>query len=117
MVHADTLFGDGPAKDDPGELRGLGAPAPIDPKSAAELARTEIDAGAATRVLLVDGDGVLQRTLRLPKAPPGGWTSPTSLTAVRNALPDLPDAADRVLRTDGGDHRPRPRRAPPLHLL
>ena len=32
-----------------------------------ELARAEIDAGAATRVLLVDGDGVLQRTLRLPE--------------------------------------------------
>ncbi len=74
VLHADTLFGDGPGKDAPGELRGLGAPAPIDPHSAAELARTEIEAGAATRVLLVDGDGVLQRTLRLPKAPPGGWT-------------------------------------------
>ncbi|MEP6762056.1 MAG: hypothetical protein ABJA93_11935 [Sporichthyaceae bacterium] len=28
VMHADTFFGDGPAKDDPGELRGLGAPAP-----------------------------------------------------------------------------------------
>ena len=37
VVHADTLFGDGPAKDSPGELRGLGAPAPIDPHSAAEV--------------------------------------------------------------------------------
>ena len=81
VLHADTLFGDGPANNDPGELRGLGAPAPIDPHSAAVLARDEIAAGAATRVLLVDGDGVLQRTIRLPKAPPGGWTrdlSPTS---------------------------------------
>ena len=67
VVHADTLFGDGPAKHAPGELRGLGAPAPIDPHSAAELARGEIAAGAATRVLLVDRDGVLQRTIRLPR--------------------------------------------------
>ena len=35
VLHADTLFGDGPGKDAPGELRGLGAPAPIDPHSAA----------------------------------------------------------------------------------
>ena len=90
VVHADTLFGDGPAKNDPGELRGLGAPAPIDPHSAAELARGEIAAGAATRVLLVDGDGVLQRTLRLPKAPPGGWTRDLLIGQVRAALPDLP---------------------------
>ncbi len=91
VLHADTLFGDGPAKDAPGELRGLGAPAPIDPHSAAALARDEIDAGAATRVLLVDGDGVLQRTLRLPKAPPGGWTRDLLIGQVRDALPDLPD--------------------------
>jgi hypothetical protein len=31
VLHADTFFGDGPAANDPGELRGLGAPAPIDP--------------------------------------------------------------------------------------
>ena len=53
VLHADTFFRDGPGKDAPGELRGLGAPAPIDPHSAAELARAEVDAGAATRVLLV----------------------------------------------------------------
>ena len=35
VLHADTFFGDGPGKDAPGELRGLGAPAPIDPHSAA----------------------------------------------------------------------------------
>ena len=117
MLHADTLFGDGPAKDDPGELRGLGAPAPIDPHSAADLARTEIDAGAATRVLLVDRDGVLQRTIRLPQGT-AGWLDPRPARRPSPRGPAGPTlAADRVLRTDGGDHRPRPRRAPPVHLL
>ena len=91
VLHSDTLFGDGPARNDPGELRGLGAPAPIDPRSVAALARGEIASGAATRVLLVDGDGVLQRTIRLPKAPPGGWTRDLLVGQVSAALPDLPD--------------------------
>ena len=43
VLHADTLFGDGPAANDPGEVRGLGAPAPVDPVSAAAMARTEIE--------------------------------------------------------------------------
>jgi hypothetical protein len=91
VLHADTFLGDGPAKNDPGELRGLGAPAPVDPHSAADLARAEIDAGAATRVLLVDRAGVLQRSIRLPQAPPGGWTRDLLVGQVRAALPDLPD--------------------------
>ena len=90
VLHADTFFGDGPGKDAPGELRGLGAPAPVDPHSAAEMARDDIDAGAATRVLLVDGDGVLQRTIRLPQAPPGGWTRELLEGSVRKTIPDLP---------------------------
>src|SRR5215210_1751252 len=90
VVHADTFFGDGPGKDAPGELRGLGVPAPIDPHSAAGLARTEIEAGAPTRVLLVDRDGILQRSIRLPQAPAGGWTRDLLTRSVRKALPDLP---------------------------
>jgi hypothetical protein len=90
VVHADTLFGDGPAHHDPGELRGLGAPAPIDPHSARELARGVIAAGAPTRVLLVDSAGTLQRTVRLPKAPPGGWTRDLLNDQVRKTLLDLP---------------------------
>ena len=39
VLHADTLFGDGPGKNATGELRGLGAPAPIDPHSAAGAGR------------------------------------------------------------------------------
>ena len=96
VLHADTLFADGPAQHDPGELRGLGAPAPVDPHSAAEMARTEIAAGAGTRVLLVDTAGALQRTVRLPVAPPGGWTRPELTAAGRDALPGLPE-----LHTDG----------------
>ena len=96
VLHADTLFADGPAKGDPGELRGLGAPAPVDPRSAAEMARTGIAGGAGTRVLLVGTDGTLQRTIRLPQAPDGGWTRPELTAAVRDALPDLPQ-----LHTDG----------------
>ena len=91
VLHADTFFGDGPAKNDPGELRGLGAPAAVDPVSAAELARGEIDAGATTRVLLVDGDGILRRSIRLPQAPPGGWTRDLLVGKIRAVLPDLPD--------------------------
>jgi hypothetical protein len=91
VLHADTFFGDGPGKQAPGEVRGLGAPAPIDPHSAAQLARAEIEAGAATRVLLVDRDGALQRTIRLPNAPPRGWTRDLLTDQVRTALPDLPD--------------------------
>jgi hypothetical protein len=90
VMHADTFFGDGPGKDAPGELRGLGAPAAVDPVSAAQLARTQIDTGAGTRVLLVDRDGTLQRSIRLPKAPPGGWTRDLLAGSVRKALPDLP---------------------------
>jgi len=97
VLHADTLFGDGPAAADPGELRGMGAPAPLDPTTARDAARTEIAAGAGTRVLLVDGDGVMQRTIRLPQAPPEGWTRPTLNTAVRAGLAEgLP-----ALETDG----------------
>ncbi|MGZ4638397.1 MAG: hypothetical protein ACXV2J_04985, partial [Actinomycetes bacterium] len=53
VLHGDTFFGDG-AADDPGELRGLGAPAPLDPGTARELAGSELAAGVPTCVLLAD---------------------------------------------------------------
>ena len=90
VLHADTLFADGPAATDPGELRGLGAPATVDPTSSREVARAQIAAGARTLVLLVDADGVLRRAIRLPKAPPGGWTRPDLTAAARAALAGLP---------------------------
>ena len=106
VLHADTLFADGPAASDPGEMRGLGAPAPVDPQSARDVARAQIAAGAGTRVLLVDGHGdvggeagVLQRAIRLPQAPPGGWTRPTLTAAAREALID--PASQPPLQTAG----------------
>ena len=90
VLHADTLFGNGRASDDPGELRGLGAPAPLDPVTAATLASAQIADGAGTRVLLVDGEGVLQRELRFRKAPAGGWARESLSAAVLARLPDMP---------------------------
>ena len=39
VMHADTFFGDGPAADDPGEVRGLGQTAYLDPQTAREQAQ------------------------------------------------------------------------------
>jgi hypothetical protein len=75
---------------DPGEIRGSSRTVPIDPVSAAEIARAELARGVALNVLLVDGAGALQRVLRLPRAPAGGWTRELLAGAVRAALPDLP---------------------------
>ncbi|MGZ4616418.1 MAG: DUF222 domain-containing protein [Actinomycetes bacterium] len=93
VLHADTLFCDGPAARDPGEQRGLGAPTPIDPVSAREMTRAHISAGNATQVLLVDREGVLQRLVRLPRPPTRslvdggrGWTRASLTEAVRGAL-------------------------------
>ena len=117
VVHADTLFGDGPAKHDPGELRGLGAPAPIDPHSAAELAhyrdrfRRRHPSPARRRC----GHPAAHRALA-PRA--AGWLDQTRAHHRRpQRTPGPGGLADRLLRTDGRDHRPRPRRPPPLHLL
>jgi hypothetical protein len=96
VLHADTLFADGPAADAPGELRGLGSPAALDPATASEIARAEIARGTATQVLLTDGQGRLQRVVRLTHAPEDGWTRATLTEAVRTKLRDLPP-----LNTDG----------------
>lgn len=39
VMHSDTFFGDGPAADDPGEVRGLGQTAYLDPHTAREQAQ------------------------------------------------------------------------------
>ncbi|MGZ4593575.1 MAG: hypothetical protein ACXV3C_06895, partial [Actinomycetes bacterium] len=90
MLHVDTLVGEGPAAHDPGELRGLSSPVSVDAESAAELARDEIGAGAATCVLLTDGQGAVERLVRLATAPAEGWTRSALVAAVRQALPRLP---------------------------
>ncbi len=117
MVHADTLFDDGPAKNDAGELRGLGAPAPIDPHSAAE-------AGPHPDRRRRRHPRPARRRRRCPAAHPAAAEGATGRLDPRTprrpgpqdlARPTRP--ADRVLRAHGGDHRPRPRRPPPVHLL
>lgn len=88
VLHADTYFGDGPAAADPGEVRGAGGSAPMDPVTAREQARATAEQ-SAVNVLLVDLAGVLQRVVPLPKAPAGGWTRQLLDEAVRARLGDL----------------------------
>jgi hypothetical protein len=97
VLHADTLFGDGPAARAPGELRGLGAPAYVDPRTARDTARRDLGAGLRTTVLLTGpaqpagpGTGMVQRVLRLPHAREGRWTRETLVAAVRQALRGAP---------------------------
>jgi hypothetical protein len=89
VLHADTFFGDGPAAADPGEARGAGGSTPMDPVTAREQAQATAEQ-SAVNVLLVDQAGVLQRVVRLPKAPAGGWTRQLLDEAVRARLGDLP---------------------------
>jgi hypothetical protein len=93
VMHADTFFGDGPAAADPGEIRGLGQTVVVDPVTAREQGQTMVDSAGgsgATSVLLVDRLGGLVRMVRLPKAPPGGWTRALLEAAVTARLDNLP---------------------------
>lgn len=90
VLHADTLFADGPAADAPGELRGLGGPAAVDPRSAAETARAEIARGVRTCAVLTDTHGAVQRLVPLGRAPRDGWTREQLTAAVTAALTTLP---------------------------
>jgi Domain of unknown function (DUF222) len=93
VMHADTFFGSGPAADDPGEVRGLGDTIVVDPVTAREQAHAMTDSTSSpTRVcvLLTDATGSLVRVVRLPKAPPGGWTRTLLDAAVGTRLGDLP---------------------------
>jgi hypothetical protein len=98
VLTADTFFADQPGAEvgaaaDPGELRGPGGSVAVDARSAAEIARTEIARGVALNVLLVDAVGVLQRVVRLPRTPAGGWTRELVGRAVCAVLPGLPELA------------------------
>lgn len=90
VVHGDTLFGRGAAADAPGELRGLGRPATLDPVSAREVAEAALATGAAVRALVTDAAGVVQRVLRLTSVPAGGWTRESLMAACREALQRSP---------------------------
>jgi Domain of unknown function (DUF222) len=89
VMPMDAFFGTGPAATDPGEVRGLSGQAWLDPDTARARARVLAEAGAGC-VLLVDWAGVLTRVVRLPKAPPGGWTRQLLDAAVRARLHTLP---------------------------
>jgi hypothetical protein len=89
VAHLDTFFGTGPAANDPGQVRGLTGHAFLDPQTTREQAHTMAGTGA-TSLLLVDPAGVLTRVVRLPTAPPGGWTRQLLHQAVRARL-DLGD--------------------------
>ena len=84
-MHADTFFGDGPAAEDPGEVRGIGAPAAVDAHTARELTAGRLST-AATCVLLADGSGGLERLVRVGRPPSGGWTRDSLVAAIRAQL-------------------------------
>ncbi|MGN6301179.1 MAG: DUF222 domain-containing protein [Angustibacter sp.] len=65
VLHTDTLFDTGPRKASLGELRGLGAPTPLDATSARDLAVTQLRHGTAVQVLVVDDTGALTQVARL----------------------------------------------------
>ena len=66
-------------------------PTPGDPDTAREQARASAATGA-TNVFLVDTTGALHRMVRLPKAPPDGWTRQLlhdAIAARSDTLPPL----------------------------
>lgn len=67
VLHVDTLYGDGPAAHEPGELRGLGTPTAVDPASAQTMARRQVSRGATVQVLVVDGAGAVRHVVPLER--------------------------------------------------
>ncbi len=89
VLHADTLFADGPRSHATGELRGLGAPTPLAATSARHLARRQLTQRTAVQVLVVDATGALAHVVRL--ADTGACGSRKALAAaVRAALEHPP---------------------------
>jgi hypothetical protein len=96
VLHADTLFNDGPAADATGQLRGLGHPDVLDPASARTLARQKLSEGIGVQVLVVDGTGAVERVVRLDRDTARSCGSRQALiAAVRQQL-----AASPPLETD-----------------
>jgi hypothetical protein len=99
VLHADTLFSDGPAADATGQLRGLGQPAVLAPGSARTLARQQLRNGTGVQVLVVDDTGALERVVRLDRDTAETCGSRESLiAAVRQRLSTAPE-----LEADGHD--------------
>jgi hypothetical protein len=77
VLHADTLYDDGPRASATAELRGLGAPTPLAASSARELARRQLGHGTTVQVLVVDDSGALAHVVRL---------TDTSVVSARHTL-------------------------------
>lgn len=86
VLHADTLFADGPARAAPGQLRRITSPTAVDSVTAAEQARLGLARGAAIQVMLVGADAGLERVVRLAGRVAGSWTRGELRAAVRAAL-------------------------------
>jgi hypothetical protein len=99
VLHTDTLFDDGPRRESLGELRGLGAPTPLDAASARVLAEQQRRHGTAVQVLVVDDTGALTHVTRLTE--PGVASSRQVLIeAVRASLAHPPpQSTDRYRPT------------------
>jgi hypothetical protein len=91
VLHADTLFGDGPAADATGQQRGLGGPDAVDPESARTLARKQLRDGTGVQVIVVDHSGAVEHVIRLDRDTADHCRSREALTdAVRQELADAP---------------------------
>jgi hypothetical protein len=91
VLHADTLFSEGPNAERTAELRGLGSASVVDPISARRLARRQLDHGTGVQVVLVDDTGAVQHVVRLSRREAKACRSrPALRAAVRAALEDAP---------------------------
>jgi hypothetical protein len=91
VLHADTLFGGGPAADATGQLRGLGRPDVVDPESARTLARKQLREGTAVQAIVVDHTGAVEQVVRLDRDTVRSCGSREDLvTAVRQHLATAP---------------------------
>ncbi len=86
VLHADTLLADGPRSAATGQLRGLGAPTPLDAASARQLAARQLASGTAVQVLLVDHTGALAHVVRLTDTQTACAPARRLLAAVRRPL-------------------------------
>jgi hypothetical protein len=99
VLHADTLFGDGPAAEETGQLRGLGQPGVLAPGSARDLARKQLADGVGVQVIVVDDTGAVEQVVRLDRDTAQSCGSREALvSAVRQKLAD-----DLALEVAGHD--------------
>jgi hypothetical protein len=99
VLHADTLFGDGPAADASAQLRGLGRPDVVDPESARTLARKQLRDGIGVQVLVVDDSGAVEHVVRFDRDTARSCGSREVLVAVvQQAIADTP-----ALEVEGHD--------------